>query len=877
MVGRLLLHLLLRGERREIILGDIEEEYNTRVLPHYGESCARRWYLKQAVASIAATWRRNNQYVRARRPQLPRGMTTMYSYWQDLRYAARTLWKARGFTAVAVLTLALGVGANTAIFSVINGVVLKPLPYQEPERLVSVWGDHTFSKSLLDRFEEQTQSFSGLSGLNSETFTLTGDGEPEELSGGSVSVNHFTVMGGQPVLGRAFTPEEESPGNGRTVILSHGLWVRRFGSDPDILGKSITLGGAGEESRTVVGVMPTDYRPVVEGWDLWVPMPVDPANFPDYAGTASLSVIGRLAPGVTLETADAEVKALAAVVQEDNSWIPDIRVQTAGVVSARDALVGSIRPRLLVLFAAVGLVLLVACTNVANLLLARGAGRQRELAVRVALGAKRWRVVRQLLTETALLGLFGGILGLAAAAWTISVLVANVPMNLPRVDSVGIDLRVLGFTAGVTLLATLIFGLLPALRATSHDTHESLKEGARTATTGLSGQRLRMGLVIAETALAVVLVVGAALMAKSAWLLQRVDPGFNHEQVLTLHTNPPAARYSDEESVRSYYAQIAEAVEAIPRVASLGMINLLPMTGSNMGMLWDVEGDPATEGTPMPRANARSVSPSYFRTMGIPLLQGRAFNSADRSDAEPVMIVNRAMARQISPDGNPLGERVGGFSGPTYFTVVGVVGDIHQHQLDLDTRPEMYFPHESWSSSRMYLMVLTAGRAEELVTSVKQAIWSVDEDVPISRVRTMDEVISRSLAQSRFFTLLLSCFAGLALLLGAIGLYGVMSYTVARSTHEIGVRIALGAASNTVLRAVVTRGLALVAMGVLLGIGGALGASRLLASYLFGVTTTDLTVLLGVPVSLVVVAVAASYIPARRASRVDPMVALRLE
>jgi putative ABC transport system permease protein len=871
-----LLRLVLPHDYRDEILGDVREAYDDDVRER-GVAFARSQLWREVLSfrPVQLRWEARGLRTRGRTAASARNKP-MHSIFGDIRYALRVLTKARGYTAVAVITIALGVGANSAIFSVIDGVLLKPLPYFEPERIVRVWQEQTFTKSLLDRFEEQTRSFSDLSGTATETFSFTGDGEPEELIGGIVSVNHFAVMGAQPVLGRAFATEEEIPGNGRVVLLSHGLWSRRFGSDPAIVGRSITLGGAGEETRTVIGVMPADYDPIVPSWHVWVPMAIDRSNFPDYEGTARYAVIGRLAPGVTMDAATADVHVLAQEVQAESSWIPEQVAQAAGVVSARDALVGDIKPRLLVLFAAVGLVLLVACTNVANLLLARGAGRQRELAVRVALGASRWRVIRQLLTETTLLGLLGGVIGLVGAAWTVSLVTGNMPVEIPLVDAVRIDLRVLGFTLGITLLASLLFGLLPAFRTTSNELGNSLKEGTRGMTAG-GGQRLRMGLVIAETALAVVLVIGAALMVKSSLLLQRVDPGFNHERVLTLRTSPPAVRYGEEEDLRAYYAGVSEAVEALPGVVSLGMINYLPMTGGTAGMLWEVADEPRPEGTPMPRANSSAVASGYFGSMHIPLLQGREFDATDRADGEPVMVINESMARQVAPVGSPLGKRVGGFSGDTYFTVVGVVGDIRQYRLDLDARPEMFFPYELWSASRMYLLVRTAGPSEEMITAVKRAIWSVDADIPISRVRTMDDVVNRTLAESRFFTQLLTGFAVLALVLGAVGLYGVMAYTVARSTHEIGIRIALGAPVRAVSRAVVGRGLLLVTVGVLFGLGGAWGATRVLSSYLFGVSTTDATVFVGVPAILAAVALIASYIPARRATRVDPMVALRVE
>jgi putative ABC transport system permease protein len=874
LIPTLLLRLMLPREYRDQVLGDVREAYDRDVRDR-GTAFARSqlWREALSVQSFRLRWETRGLRT-ASRTTTSKRIRPLHSFLGDIRYATRVLARARGYTAVAVITIALGVGANSAIFSVIDGVLLKPLSYHEPDRIVCVWPQLAFNKSLVDRFEQRTRSFSGLSATATETFSLTGEGEPEELIGAVVSVNHFTVMGSQPVLGRAFIAKEEMPGGGNVVLLSHRLWTRRFGSDPAIVGKSITLGGGGKESRIVIGVMPADYHPLESSWSVWVPMEVDPTDFPDYAGTARYHVIGRVAPGVTLEAANTEVHSLALEFHSDNTWIPEYLVQASGVVSVRDALVGDIRPRLLLLLAAVGLVLLVACTNVANLLLARGAGRQRELAVRVALGASRWRVMRQLLTETTVLGLLGGAVGFVGAAWTVSLVTGNMPVELPLVDAVGIDVRVLLFTLGITLLASLLFGLLPAVRATTNEVGSSLKEGTRHMT-AVGSQRLRMTLVVTETALAVVLVIGAGLMVKSASLLQRVDPGFDHEQLLTLRASPPAIRYRESSDLRAYYAQVDAAVEAVPGVVGLGMVNYLPMTGATSGMLWDIQDEQRPEGTPMPRANASSVTPGYFRTMRIPLLQGREFDAADRADGEPVMIVNQSMARQVAPDGNPLGKRVGGFAGDTYFTVVGVVGDIRQYQLDVDAQPEMFFPYQQWSSSRMYLLVRTAGTSADMIDAVKRAVWSVDGDVPISRVRTMDEVVNRTMAESRFFTQLLTGFALLALALGAVGLYGVMAYTVARSTHEIGIKVALGAPVLAVSRAIVGRGLFLVSVGVLLGLGGAWAATRVLSSYLFGVSTTDTTVFLGVPAILIAVALLASYVPARRAMQVDPMVALR--
>ncbi len=490
----------------------------------------------RGVGNTLGKWRRNRKTGNGNR--IGDWMSSLIS---DLRYAMRTLWKVRGFSVVAVLTLALGIGANTAIFSVLNGIVLKPLPYEEPDRVVRVWPMHTFSKSLIVELRQQATSYSELSGFSSVNMTLTGMGDPEEFFGASVSVNHFNLLGVAPALGRTFLPEEQEPGQGQVVILSHGLWERRFGAAPNIIGQTVQLGGTGGESRTVVGIMPRDYRPVMERWRAWLPMTIDATNFSDYEGTAGSMVIGRLREGVSVDLAQSELRSFAERLKAEGDflqWVSDEAVSGATVVPALDALVGEVRSRLVVLFVAVGLVLLIGCTNVANLLLARGTSRSGEIGIRLAIGARRSRVVRQLLTEALFLGVIGGGVGLCAATWTVSVLKAGLPPGVPRTDLITIDLRVLGFAFGVSLLASLVFGLLPALRTTGGNVRSALHEGARGAS--VSGGRLRLngGLVVVETALAVVLVVAAGLMLKSFWLLSRVDPGFDAENLVTMRVSP---------------------------------------------------------------------------------------------------------------------------------------------------------------------------------------------------------------------------------------------------------------------------------------------------------------------------------------------------
>ncbi len=815
-----------------------------------------------------------NRYKHKRKTRLGEWMSSLLL---DLRYALRLLWKARGFTAVAVLTIALGVGANTAIFSVLNGVVLQPLPYPDQERLVRIWPGNSLSKESLVEFEERMQSFAGLSGFGGQTLTLTGNGEPEELSGASVSVNHFDVLGVAPVLGRAFLPEEREPGSGSVVILSHGLWNRRFGADPGIIGEVIQLGGAGDETRTVIGIMGPDYRPLSASVQAWLPLTIDPTNQGDYSGTASLMVVGRLSEAASLEQANAELRAIVARWQDEGlRWLTDEVARTALVASMHDTLVGAVRSPLMVLFAAVALVLLIACTNVANLLLARGSVRQREIGIRLAIGAGRLRVLRQLLTESALLGLLGGGVGLAFAVWTLSVLKSSLPASVPRADLISIDLPVLGFALAISLLSGLVLGILPAVRSTKSNLRSTLYDSGRGMSGGRGRQRIHRALVVVETALAVVLVVGAGLMLKSFWLVNRVDPGFRVEGLVAMRLSPPASRYGEDEILRDYYRRVTERLEAVPGVVSVGANYLLPMAPGNMAVLYNVEDDILPEGEFRPRANVRSVSTGYFQTMEIPLVEGRLFNAADGTDESLVMILNQTMARDLAPDGTALGKRIGGFFGET-FTVVGVVADVHQRSLQAAPRPEMYLPYHWATFSNMYVLVRINGDAASHIPTLQQAVWTVDADVPISRINTMEDVVAESLGDSRFLAQLLTAFAALALALGAIGVYGVLSYTVNQRASEIGVRMALGAPQRAVLKSAMAQGIALVAGGVVVGIAIALAAARLLSGFLFGISTTDPATFLTVGVFLMLVAVVASLIPAVRASRIDPMLALRLE
>jgi len=811
------------------------------------------------------------------------------AWMQDAKNGFRSLRKSPGFTVAAILTLALGIGANTAIFSFVNGIILRPLPYADPDRLVSVWPGHVFSKDLLDDFRDGTSSFSELSASTTWQFTLLGDGEPEVVTGGEVSINHFDTLGVQPALGRAFRSDEEVPGQGGVVILSHSLWQRRFGGSTDVIGQEVSISGPGDPSRTVIGVMPAGYRPIVEEAELWVPMTIDRSDFPDYSGTAQYMVGARLAPEVSLDEARAEVRALVERLVTEHKWLED-DVQTADVALAHEAIVGDIESTLWILLAFVACVLLIACTNVANLSLARGSARRRELGIRAALGAGRGHLLRQLLTESLVLGVFGGAAGLLMAAWTLSVLVGLLPSGIPRVEEIGIDTRVLGYTLGVSVLASLLFGLLPALRATRIDPQKSLDEAGVRTSLAASHHRLNKGLVVAEITISVVLVVGAGLMIRSISNLTSVAPGFDPDGVVTIALSPPGTRYPDGAAVREFYREVTERLTAVPGVTSVGGIHLLPMTFQNWGLLYEAEDNIVAEDVQLPRANFRIVTPGYFRTMGMPIVRGRDFTDEDillnpdaygTNEAAEAIIVNQTMAQQLWPDQNPIGKEICigcRFSEhPPGTPVVGVVQDIHQHRLDLEPRAEMYVPHAQASISRMYTMVRVEGPPTARLPLLKDAIWSVDAEVPIASARPLSEVIRRSYADPRFYTLMISTFALIALALGAIGVYGVVSYIVSQRTQEIGVRMALGADRATVRRAVLLGGLRPVLLGVVLGLMGALAATRVLSSLLFEVTATDPMTFAGVAGFLLIVAAIACYLPARRASRVDPMTALRLE
>ncbi|HEX8719946.1 MAG TPA: ABC transporter permease [Pyrinomonadaceae bacterium] len=820
---------------------------------------------------------------------------------QDFKYALRRVLKRPGFTAVAVITLALGIGANTAIFSVVNAILLRPLPFDHPERLLLVWQTNpgimeTAPTSLPNFFDwrEQNQVFEELAAWASYTttkFNLTGGDQPEQVQYALCSSNLFSTLGVKPSLGRAFTAKEEEPGGERVVMVSHGLWQRRFGSDPDFAGKSITLDG---NTYTVVGVLPRDFRFVSfpKEADVWVPLGLDPSQHRRYVRSILfLSVVGRLKPGVSPEQAQANMSNVARTLADE---YPENKNLGAKVIALEKQVVGDIRPALQVLTAAVGFVLLIACANVANLLLARAVSRQREMAVRAALGASRRRLVQQLLAESLLLSVLGGLAGLLLAFWGIRSL-ALIPYNSPSMfvpfsvtgDQVGLDGRVLGFTVLVSLLTGPIFGLVPSLQASKVDQYHTIKEGGTKGGGSARLRNMRGLLVVTEVALSVVLLIGAGLMIKSFLRLQQVDPGFDPENVLSLDIGLPRSKYPQEQQVASFYERLLEKVEALPGVKSVGAVTALPLSNNDELTDFYVEGKPAPQSGQKPLLHHRKVSPNYFRTLNVGVRKGREFTARDRQGAPPVVVINEAMARKYWPDEDPVGRRLalsteayqgGKFDlNGAWREVVGVVADVRHAGLGEQPEPEAYVPYLQSPNRDMTLVLRTASDPTQLAGAISRETYNIDKDQPVSNVRTMSQLLSTSLARPRFNFLLLTIFAGVALVLAAVGVYGVISYSVTQRTQEFGIRMALGAQVGDILRLVFREGMTLALVGIVIGLAGAFALTRYIASLLYGLSATDPLTFAGVSGVLALVAVLACYFPARRAVRIDPINALRYE
>jgi putative ABC transport system permease protein len=809
---------------------------------------------------------------------------------QDLRYGLRQLRRNPGFTAVAVLTLALGIGANTAIFSVVNAVILRPLPYPQPERLVLVYSTQTPGQrgreaSYPDFLDWRTRNhvFKNMAVFRTGNFTLISDAGPEHLSAAIVSSSLLHLLGVAPVLGRSFLPGDDEPGavNGaNAVILSYGFWQRRFGSRPQVVGKSINLDG---HLFSVVGVAPPGFQfpGRSEAVDLWTTIAVDKdgaaSRMATMRGAHYLDTVARLTPEVTIPRAQAEMSAIVSGMNKEH---PDIHPRGVRIVPLLDGLVGPARMALLILLGAVGCVLLIACANVANLLLARATARQREMSIRNALGASRGRVVRQVLTESTLLSLLGGSLGLWLGLRGMDLLVRITPVDIPRLLQTGLDNRVLIFTAVVSLVTGLLFGLAPAIIGFRSDLAGSLKESGRGPSQGSHRTRTHGALVVGEIALALVLLACAGLLIQSFLGLEKADPGFDPHDILTLRLDSPSA-YSIAQQL-NFFARVIDGARSLPGVRSASGVFGLAFSEINANTGFDIEGRKFAR-SDRPEANFVAVAPDYFRTLGMPRLEGRDFTERDNLQAVPVAIVNAALARRYFPGQNLIGQRIKPGISSGYGDrnpvreIVGVVGDVKVTNLAAGPEPQCYVPLAQSPLGVMTLVVRSDGDPLEMAPAVRRLVASTNKQVPVYNVRSLDQMLAQSVAQPRFITFLFGMFAALAVALAAIGLYGVISYSVSQRTHEIGIRMAIGAEKNDVLKFVVGRGLKLALSGVAVGIAGALALTRFLASILYGVTPTDPLTFVAVSLVLLAVALLACYIPARRAAKVDPMVALRYE
>ena len=828
----------------------------------------------------------------------------MYKLLQDLRYAFRTLFKKPAFALIAVVTLALGIGGSTAIFTVVDAALLRGLPYKSPDQLYHLWEkrpQQEFSQrefSYPDYQDYQKSQAFDIAAYTGGSGILSGRGEPEQIFSPSATANFFSLLGVEPVLGRTFQPGDDKPGNPLVTVLTYGMWQRRFGGDPGVIGQSLTLNG---QNYTVVGVLPANFQFALRSNDLWRPyQPTDAQLTRRFMhGT---NVIGRLKPNVTTEQAQAELNVFASrIEQEHNQSHAGTGVR---IIPLQEQVIGQIKPILLVLLAAVGFVLLIACANVAGLLLTRSISRHKEVAIRAALGASRWRVVRQLLTESILLSLAGGAAGLVIAYWGVDALVAALPATqrnaLPFLNSLHIDARILGFSFGLSLLTGMVFGLAPALQSSKLDLNEALKEGGRATSVG-TRQRLRSGFVITEIALAVVLLVGAGLMMKSLLRLLQTNVGFNPENILTMSVTLPASKYTDPGKQVLFFEQLNDRVQSLPGVNGSGTVNILPLQSGNTTRFY-VDGDPIPPPDQEIEANFRVVDESYFQTLGVPIIAGRAFDERDgeaqrqaaqaQAQAQPqtpgslpppipgVVIIGKTLADKVFAGRDPVGRRLASsaFKGQTDL-IIGVVGDVKIGGLDEATRPVIYYPFRRFPAVGTNLVVRTNGDPAALASAIRNETRTLEPDVALFNVRRMGEVIGQSPAafMRRFPALLIGIFAIVALLLACIGIYGVVSYSVSQQTHYIGVRMALGAQTSDILKMVLKQGLGLALLGVTLGVVAALGLMRLLRSLLYEVQTNDVATFALVVGTLLFVALLACYFPARRATKVDPLVALRYE
>lgn len=822
-----------------------------------------------------------------------RGVNVIETLLQDVRYALRMLRNSPGFAAVSILTLALGIGANTAIFSAIDSVLLRPLPYKDPAGLVMVWENNsqhpnphnTVSPPDFLDWQSRNSVFAEMAAIFDQHANLTGNGLPQEVVLQDVSANFFSVLGVNPVLGPGFTAENGQKGHDDVVILSYGFWKERFAGDAGIIGKTILLNG---HPLRVEGVTPQNFTWFIKDGSftgakpqMWSPF-VFPPSFSDRKDIGRfLSVVARLKPGVTVAQAQSQMNAMAARIAEE---YPDFNgYWGANVVSVRDQISGELRPALLILFGAVAFVLLIACANVSSLLLARASAREREIAVRTAMGASPWRIASQLLTESVVLALIGGAIGVALAIWGTNLLLAASPKNLLDLHSIPVDWRILFFVAGATLIAGLLFGFLPSYICAHSGISETLKEGGRGSSAGKQKRFARSAFVVAQICLALVLLAGSGLLIRSFIRLVGVDPGFDASHLLTFKVSLPSSKYGTDPARLAFFRQLVAKISRLPGVRSASMDSFPPFTGLGSATGVHVLSQPQRSLMDLPVADVRVVGPDYFPTMQIPLHTGRLFDARELAEERHVVIINQAFADQYLKGVNPLGQKAVIYmksleeSQNTPSEIIGVVGDVRQMGLDTPAKPTVYWPHPELVMSAMTILVRTEKNPLTLVSAVRTELRQLDPEQPMAAIATMDQLLSGSLSRSRFTMLVLGVFAGLALVLACVGIHGVIAYSVTQRTQEFGIRIALGASRRDVLRLVLSQGTRLTLIGIGLGIVAALAVTRLLASLLFGISSTDPLTFTAVALLLALVALAACYIPARRATQVDPIVALRYE
>ena len=813
---------------------------------------------------------------------------------QDLRYALRILNRNLAFSSVVALTLALGIGANTTIFTVVNGVLLKPLPYPDPERLLMLWERQLSDGNLgsvapanFFDWRQQSRSFDKMAAIDPyPDFILNGSGEPQRLAGAAVSSDFFSLLRVRMALGRDFLAEEDRPGHNQVVILSYFTWLRCFGARPDVVGRPLTLNNA---AYTVVGVLPREFSLVSKAadfqsrnrFDLWTPLALASPPEPWQRGTHPLCVFARLKPGVPLQQAQADLNWVAANLQR--LYPADDHDRGIAAIPLGQHVVATVRTALFTLLAAVGMVLLIACANIANLLLTRGTVRRKEMALRAALGASGKRIAQQLLTESMVLAMAGGLLGLAFAFLGVPALVRQLPIDLPRISEITVDWRVLAFTSLVSLMTGIVFGLVPLIQSRRAGAHDSLKQSGRTVASGQS--RLRSALIVGQIAIALVLLTGAGLMTKSFWRLLQVSPGFQTEHILTArlslppqYTNGNVFGTGQHRRISAFQRKVLEGVRIIPGVQSAAFTAYLPLSGIENSWAFDIEGRPAKAPGVYEIANYRPVSPGYFETIGIPIQHGRGFDVRDSEDSPLVVAINESMARSFWNQQNPVGQRVR-FGDTQWRTVVSVVGDVHYDGLSAKPAPELYVPYGQIPNveARPTIVLRTSIEPAKVTAGLRKAVSDVDAGVPMDQIETMRQIVSGSVAQSRFRTAILLLFALLALLVASIGLYGVMSYLVSQRIREFGIRMAVGASRGAVLRLVLGQGAKLVSIGICLGLVGAAPLARLIASLLYGIAPLDAATLASVSILLAGVTLLASYIPARRAAKADPMDSLRYE